>query len=156
MPDPLMRASFDNCIVYGMASDINVPDLEGSSVFFRYTLFRSSGADDDNFLNCLWDQDPLFYTDRPKYIFNYRVRPDSPAIGAGDAAYVLPACRRDMDGNGQARGWRAYPGCIPVRGSSRGKSMSALSATGSSLCFSLLGLYPQCVGNKSVPVHVDK
>lgn len=98
MPDPLMRASFDNCIVYGMASDINVPDLEGSSVFFRYTLFRSSGADDDNFLNCLWDQDPLFYTDRPKYIFNYRVRPDSPAIGAGDAAYVLPACRRDMDG----------------------------------------------------------
>lgn len=98
MPDPLMRASFDNCIVYGMASDINVPDLGGSSVFFRNTLFRSSGNDDDNFLSCLWDQDPLFYTDRPKYIFNYRVRPDSPAIGAGNATYVLPACRRDMDG----------------------------------------------------------
>lgn len=98
MPDPLMRASFDNCIVYGMASDINVPDLGGSSVFFRNTLFRSSGNDDDNFLSCLWDQDPLFYTDRPKYIFNYRVRPDSPAIGAGNATYVQPACRRDMDG----------------------------------------------------------
>lgn len=98
MSNPLMRASFDNCIVYGMAADINVPDLKGSSVFFRNTLFRASGNDDDNFLSCLWDKDPLFYTERPKYIFNYRVRPDSPAIGAGNAAYVLPACRRDMDG----------------------------------------------------------
>ncbi len=98
MSNPLMRASFDNCIVYGMAADINVLDLKGSSVFFRNTLFRASGNDDDNFLSCLWDKDPLFYTERPKYIFNYRVRPDSPAIGAGNAAYVLPACRRDMDG----------------------------------------------------------
>lgn len=95
---PLMQASFSNCIVYGMASDINVSDLTGSSVFFRYTLFRSAGKDDDNFLNCIWDADPLFYTVRSDYLFNYRVKPDSPAIGAGNATYVSPACRFDMDG----------------------------------------------------------
>lgn len=95
---PLMKADFRNCIVYGLAADINVPDLANTSVYFRYTLFHSAGKDDDNFLNCLWDSDPLFYTDRNAYIFNYRVRKDSPAISAGDAAFVTPACERDMDG----------------------------------------------------------
>ncbi len=95
---PLMQATFANCIIYGMASDINVSDLAGSAVFFRYTLFRSTGNDDDNFLNCLWDKDPLFYTDRPKYLFNYRVKPDSPAIGAGSASLVPAAGQFDMDG----------------------------------------------------------
>lgn len=95
---PLMKGEFENCIIYGMASDINVPDLTGSEVYFRNVMFRSEGKDDDNFLNCLWGSDPLFYTDRAAYLFNYRVRPDSPAIGAGDASYVSAECRYDMDG----------------------------------------------------------
>lgn len=98
MSAPLMRATFSNCVVYGLAADLNVTDLAGSSVFFRNALFRSAGKDDDNFLSCIWDKDPLFYTDRSAYIFNYRVRPESPAIGAGNADYVTPACRYDMDG----------------------------------------------------------
>lgn len=95
---PLMKGAFENCIVYGMASDINVPDLTGSSVFFRNVLLRSTGDNDDNFIDCIWDADPLFYTERSKYLFNYRVRPDSPAIGAGNPSYVTGACRYDMDG----------------------------------------------------------
>ncbi len=85
---PLMQANFENSIIYGLASDINVADLTGSQVYFRNVLFRSEGTDDANFLQCLWDADPLFYTERDKYLFDYRVRPDSPAIGAGDPAYV--------------------------------------------------------------------
>lgn len=96
--NPLMKGTFENCIVYGMASDINVSDLSGSSVFFRNVLFRSAGEDDDNFVECIWDADPLFYTERSEYLFNYRVRPDSPAIGAGNPRYVSAACRYDMDG----------------------------------------------------------
>lgn len=96
--NPLMRATFENGIIYGLAADINVDDLTGSDVILRYMLLKAKGNDDDNFINCLWDKDPLFYTDRPKYIFNYRLRPDSPAIGAGDPAYVTEICRYDMDG----------------------------------------------------------
>lgn len=93
-----MRAAFDNCIVYGLCADINIADLAGSQVFFRYTSLRSAGSDDDNFLHCLWDCDPLFLTDRPKYVFDYRVADDSPVIGVGNAEYVTPACRYDMYG----------------------------------------------------------
>lgn len=96
--NPLMQAQFENSIIYGMGPDINEPDLKGSSVFMRYVLLRSEGKDDDNFISCLWGADPLFYTVREDYIFNYRVKPESPAIGAGDPAYVFPFIRYDMDG----------------------------------------------------------
>lgn len=96
--NPLMTASFNNCIVYGLAADINEGDLKGTNVYFRNVLLKSDGSNDDNFINCIWGKDPLFYTERDKYYFNYRLRPDSPAIGAGDAAYVTDICLYDMDG----------------------------------------------------------
>lgn len=97
-PIPLMEASFNNCIVYGLAADLNEGDLTGSSVFFRNVLMKSEGTDDDNFISCIWNADPLFYTERDKYYFNYRVKPDSPAIGAGDSSFVTSLCETDMDG----------------------------------------------------------
>lgn len=101
---PLMQANFENCIVYGLGTDINEGDLEGSDVYMRYVLFKSEGSDDDHFLHCLWGEDPLFYTVRNEYYFNYRLQPDSPAIGAGDAAYVTDLCRLDMDGHNRLSG----------------------------------------------------
>lgn len=96
--NPLMKASFNNCIIYGLAADINVGDLSGSYVFIRYTLLKSNGDDDDNFLHCLWGEDPLFLTKREDYYFNYHVEEESPAIGAGDAALVAAPTLRDIDG----------------------------------------------------------
>lgn len=93
-----MRATFDNCIIYGLGSDINEGDLTGTSVFLRNVLLKAAGTNDDNFIDCLWDVDPLFYTVRNDYIFNYRLRPDSPAIGAGNPAYVNQESLYDMDG----------------------------------------------------------
>lgn len=95
---PLMEANFDNCIIYGLAANLNVDDLTGSSVYFRNVLLKSKGEDDANFIACLWDKDPLFYTEREKYYFNYRVRPESPAIGAGNPSFLTPLCLIDMDG----------------------------------------------------------
>lgn len=95
---PLMKASFENSIIYGLTSDINEGDLTGSNVFFRYVSLKSAGEDDANFINCLWDTDPLFLTDRPEYYFNYHVQPDSPVIGMGDSAYVGSECLIDIDG----------------------------------------------------------
>ena len=75
-----------NSIIYGIGSDLSHGDLSGSAVFFRNCLFKSAGTDDDNFIGCIWDADPLFHTVRNEYIFDYRLREESPAIGAGDPA----------------------------------------------------------------------
>lgn len=96
--NPAMRASFENCIVYGMQSDINIGDLTGTEVFFRYVSLQSEGTDDENFINCIWNTDPMFMTDRPKYIFNYRLMPDSPVASAGNPAYITGAAITDMFG----------------------------------------------------------
>ena len=62
-------------------------------------LLKSAGSDDEHFIACLWNSDPLFYTIRADYYFNYRLKDDSPAIGAGDPSYVTEICLYDMDGN---------------------------------------------------------
>lgn len=95
---PLMSACFRNCILYGLPTDINEGDLTGSEVYLEYCSLKSPGTDDANFLNCLWDTDPLFLTVRSDYYFNYHVEEDSPVIGAGNPAFVSPICAVDMDG----------------------------------------------------------
>lgn len=86
---PYTKALFANCIVYGNGTDLSHGDLSGTDVTFDTCLLKSQGSDDDNFLNCLWDQDPLYYTVREDYYFNYRVKPDSPVIGAASPNYKL-------------------------------------------------------------------
>ena len=95
---PLMEARIQNCIFYGLPSDLNEGDLTGSNVFLDYCSLKSPGSDDDNFRNCLWDTDPLFLTERSEYVFNYHVASDSPVIGAGDPAFVTSVCRYGPDG----------------------------------------------------------
>lgn len=95
---PYMKMNFTNGIIYGLAADLNEGDFSGSEVYFRNVLLKSKGDDDDNFISCLWDSDPLFLTRRSDYYFNYHVEPDSPAVGAGNPAYVSPAALIDIDG----------------------------------------------------------
>lgn len=79
---PPAKALITNSITYGIGDDVFPTDLTGQQIVFNRCLFKSNGTDDDNFIDCLWAADPLFYTERQKYIFDYRLRPDSPAIGA--------------------------------------------------------------------------
>lgn len=83
---PLMDARFDNCVIYGIAGDINIGDLTNSNVYLRNCLLKSAGENDDNFINCVWEGDPMFFTIREDYIFDYRLKNDSQAIGKGDAS----------------------------------------------------------------------
>lgn len=96
--EPLMSAHFRNCILYGLPSDINEGDLTGSDVFLEYCSLKAAGSDDDNFIACLWDTDPLFLTVREDYYFNYHVAEDSPVLGMGDPNYLTDLCLYDMDG----------------------------------------------------------
>ena len=91
-------ATIDNTIIYGLGSDMSVGDLTGTDIFLRNCLLKSSGTDDDNFINCIWAEDPLFHTVREDYIFDYRVKADSPAIGRGDNTLNRPECALDIRG----------------------------------------------------------
>lgn len=97
--NPLMAASFNNCIVYGNAADISAGDLTGSDVFLRNCLLRSKGEDDANFIGCIWGGDPKFYTVREEYIFDYRIKDGSDAAGNGDFTLCPENARRDIYGN---------------------------------------------------------
>ena len=96
---PLMSARFDNCIIYGNSSDINIGDLTGCDVLIRNTLLRSDGTDDANFINCRWGGDPKFFTIREEYIFDYRLHDTSDAIALGNPEVCSERMRYDLYGN---------------------------------------------------------
>lgn len=97
--NPLMQAEFNNCVVYGNASDISIGDLAGSNVKLQYCLLRATGEDDSNFLSCIWGGDPKFYTVREDYLFDYRLKDESDAIGKGDPGLCPAAAQFDRYGN---------------------------------------------------------
>ncbi len=99
---PYLSAKIDNCIIYGLGADLSHGDLNGTEIYLRNCLLKSEGSDDDNFLACIWGEDPLYYTIRNEYIFDYRVKDESPAIGAADPA--LTAAEAATDGYGLQRG----------------------------------------------------
>lgn len=67
-------------------------------VTVRRSLLKSNGSDDSNFINCIWGEDPLYYTVRSDYYFDYRLQPESPAIGTADPALIPEAGRKDFYG----------------------------------------------------------
>lgn len=99
---PMLAADITNTIIYGLGRDVSHGDLTGTNVFLRNCLLKSDGTDDDNFINCVWNDDPLFYTIREEYIFDYRLKEGSPAIGRADAS--LSTAESATDRYGQPRG----------------------------------------------------
>lgn len=97
--NPLMSAVFNNCVIYGNASDISIGDLTGADVKLQYCLLKSRGTDDRNFIDCEWGGDPKFYTVRNDYIFDYRLRNESDAIAKGSMDLCPANVRYDMLGN---------------------------------------------------------
>lgn len=95
---PYLSADFANCIIYGNGTELSHGELDGLPVTLRRCLLRSAGTDDDNFLDCLWDTDPLYFTDRQAYIFDYRLQPGSPAAAAADPALTSPLTASDFFG----------------------------------------------------------
>lgn len=102
------KAEFNNCIIYGMGAEVSKGDLSGTDIYFRTCLLRSTGSDDANFISCLWDTDPLYRTIRSDYYFDYRLLPDSPAIGAADPSLTPAEALTDRYGLPRDRELGAY------------------------------------------------
>ena len=94
-----IKAYFDNCIIHGLYSDINENDLNEFDVYLRYCLLKSSGKNDDHFINCVWKGEPKFLTVRDDYYFDYRLGNESDAIGKGDPMLCPEEARYDRYGN---------------------------------------------------------
>ncbi len=84
---PYLSATINNCIIYGSSADMTPGSLDNSDVFVRRSLLRSNGTDDDHFIDIIWNKDPLFYTVRADYIFDYRLQEGSPALEASISDY---------------------------------------------------------------------
>ncbi len=95
---PYTQALFSNSIIYGLGDDLSHGDLTSTGVIFKTCLLKSEGTDDDNFISCLWGSDPMYYTSREDYVFDYRLMEGSPAAAAADAAGVDPRGSVDFYG----------------------------------------------------------
>lgn len=85
-----LRGQLNNSIIYGMTADMSPTNLDDTDVYVRRCLLRSSGTDDLHFIGILWGEDPMWYTDRTAYIFDYQLKPDSPCLGQADTALPAP------------------------------------------------------------------
>ncbi len=94
-----LHLDVSNSIIAGLGIEIPDDDITGEDIHFRRCLFKSEGDNDENFIDCIWGEDPLFYTVRNEYYFDYRLQPDSPAIGAADAVLTLEEALMDWYGN---------------------------------------------------------
>ena len=95
---PYLEANVTNSIIYGNCTELSHGELDDTGIYLQNCLLKSTGSDDEHFINCLWDKDPLYYTDRMAYHFDYRLRDDSPAFGAGNPEFTLPATSTDRFG----------------------------------------------------------
>ncbi len=93
-----LSARITNSIIYGLGDDLSHGDLKDTDISLERCLLRSAGTDDDRFVRCLWDTDPMYYTERQAYVFDYRLRPESPAREAADPALTDPRAAVDAYG----------------------------------------------------------
>lgn len=94
-----IKADFNNCIIYGLSSELNEGTLDDFNVYLRYCLLKSDGKDDAHFINCIWKADPLFLTVRDDHLFDYRLANESDAIGKGNPDLCPNEARYDRYGN---------------------------------------------------------
>ncbi len=99
-----ISADVDNSILYGLGNIMKPDDIEGMPVTFHNSLLKPAGSNDDNFIDCIWDSDPMFYTVREDYFFDYRLRNGSPAIGSANPALMDKSEATSIDYYGMPRG----------------------------------------------------
>lgn len=125
LPRPLYRCNFTNTLIYGNSGkDPNV-DANGFTRFvdsygtpqdsiynyrFDHCLLHStSGFDDEDCLSILWTEDPLYLLiDRPNYICDPHLQPESPCVGRGEPRTVT---RLPLDRDGKPRPAAPAIGC---------------------------------------------
>ncbi len=75
-------------LLNGIVAGLVAPFSDESGARCSSVLFSASGSDDSRFSDCIWGADPMFFTNRDAYIYDYRLQPGSPALGAGNPEWA--------------------------------------------------------------------
>lgn len=87
---PYTSVIISNSIITGRGASLSADSYSGYDVKFARCLFSISGTDDENFIETLWDTDPMIDYDLNIYTFDYSPAHDSPAVNAADPALDSP------------------------------------------------------------------
>ena len=136
-PTPLYQCNLLNTIVWGKKYDPDILSIKfdyeeielgrniygkmqyADSIFcyrFDHCLLRYNGSDNNDFINVLWNEDPLYKkTDMENYTFDFHLQSNSRAIGYGAAQGTLlcpvNADNEHIDRDGKSRGSIPTIGC---------------------------------------------
>lgn len=110
---PLYQCSFLNTLIYGRwqnpdvkldyyksKNELGKPAVTDSIFSYRFDhcLLEANGTDDKDFIQTIWNEDPLYQTlDRDNYTYDFHLLPESPAAEAG-APEGAAVCPVDLDG----------------------------------------------------------
>lgn len=76
----------EESIIHGDGAAMSAPTPMAASITFTRCLFGAKGNDDTNFIDCIWETDPMFMLDLDKYVMDFRLSADSPARGKASEA----------------------------------------------------------------------
>ncbi len=100
-----LKARFANCIVIGNNTLMQPLDLQGTQIVFNNCLFKVNGSDDENFIRCIWNADPMFVATGDNYLYDFRLASDlSAAYRAGNPEFIDENTRTDLLGNQRPEG----------------------------------------------------
>lgn len=99
-----LQATFRNCLLAGNCTLMQPADIQDTDIRFYNTLFTVTGNDDDNFIGSVWEGKPDFKATGDNYLFDFRIGPNSSAIGAGNPEYVDDRLQTDLSGTPRPEG----------------------------------------------------
>lgn len=110
-----LNMDINNCLIYGRwGSELSLADLSGTNVMVRSTAMKSNGADDDNFIGCIWECTPdyILTGDDPeeKYVFDFTLSAESDLHGKASMMDGLTWIQ-DRMGNAYSATPGAYQRC---------------------------------------------
>lgn len=99
-----------NSILIGRGTPVEPADISPfGQIALRRLMFDVPGTNDDNFIDCLWETDPMLDFDLEEYTFDYSPLPESPAIDAADPDIALDGSDTpDLHGNTRGNTLGAY------------------------------------------------
>lgn len=97
-PEQQPRFFMANSIFTSRSTLMEPADIEGLPITFDHCLLQANGENDENFIDCLWGQDPLFVATGEEYVFDFRITESSPAREAGSTAYLNDSTATDLYG----------------------------------------------------------
>ena len=95
---PLLQADFNNTIIWGnRSSEVSLASIDDSGEYnpynycfrFDHCVIKARGTDDNEFINTLWNENPLFNETGDDYKYDFGLQSGSPVIGKGSPEYAI-------------------------------------------------------------------